>query len=289
MATSTALTRRSKIPTGRIAVFVILFVGAFVAIVPFLYMLSHSLKSYGESTTRASAIVFDPDFWPQKLRWENYERAWREAKFSLYFKNSVIISVITVLGIVFVSSLASYAFAKLRFAGRDVIFAVLLMTLMIPETVLLIPNFIVVSKLGWINRLPALTVPFLGSAFFIFLLRQFFQQVPNELIESATIDGCPHPRILVSIVLPLAKAPLFTVSFLAFLGAWNALQWPMVVIQTERWRTIPVGLITFITEFGAETQLRMAGAVIAIIPILVMYFIAQKQFTEAIARSGLKG
>jgi ABC-type glycerol-3-phosphate transport system permease component len=266
----------------------LLILGAFVSIIPFRYMLSHSLKTIAETITRSSAIPFDPKFWPRVPQWNNYRVAWAEARFGLYFRNSVIITAITVAGIVITSSLAAYAFAKLRFVGRDLIFSILLSTLMIPQTVLLIPNFIIVAKLGWIDRLPSLTVPFLASAFHIFLLRQFFSQIPNELIEVAKIDGATHLRSLVSIVLPLSKAPIFTVIFLSFIYTWNLLQWPLVVTQTPRWRPITVGLSMFITEAGPETHLRMAGAVIAVLPVITVYFIAQRQFTEAITRSGLK-
>jgi len=266
----------------------LLILGAFISIIPFLYMVSHSLKTIAETITRSSAIPFDPKFWPRVPQWSNYRVAWQEARFGLYFRNSVIITAITVGGIVFTSSLSAYAFAKLRFVGRDLIFTILLSTLMIPQTVLLIPNFIIVAKLGWIDRLPALTVPFLASAFHIFLLRQFFSQIPNELIEVAKIDGATHLRSLISIVLPLSKAPIFTVVFLSFIYTWNLLQWPLVVTQTPRWRPITVGLSMFITEAGPETHLRMAGAVIAVLPVITVYFIAQRQFTEAITRSGLK-
>jgi ABC-type glycerol-3-phosphate transport system permease component len=269
-------------------VLLLLIVGAFVSIIPFLYMVSHSLKTIAETITRSSAIPFDPKFWPRVPQWSNYRVAWQEARFGLYFRNSVIITAVTVGGIVVTSCLSAYAFAKLRFAGRDLIFAILLSTLMIPQTVLLIPNFVIVAKLGWIDRLPALTVPFLASAFHIFLLRQFFSQIPNELIEVAKIDGATHLRSLISIVVPLSKAPIFTVVFLSFIHTWNQLQWPLVVTQTPRWRPITVGLSVFITEAGPETHLRMAGAVIAVLPVIALYFVAQRQFTEAITRSGIK-
>jgi ABC-type glycerol-3-phosphate transport system permease component len=251
-------------------------------------MVSHSLKTIAETITRSSAIPFDPKFWPQVPQWSNYRVAWQEARFGLYFRNSIIITAITVGGIVITSCLSAYAFTKLRFPGRDLIFSILLSTLMIPQTVLLIPNFVIIAKLGWIDRLPALTVPFLASAFHIFLLRQFFSQIPNELIEVAKIDGATHLRSLISIVVPLSKAPIFTVVFLSFIYTWNALQWPLVVTQTPRWRPITVGLSVFITEAGPETHLRMAGAVIAVLPVIALYFVAQRQFTEAITRSGLK-
>ena len=280
--------RRQRI-VGRILLYTILTAGGIVALLPFLYMVANSLKTYGETITRVSAIPFDPRFWPKVLQWVNYEEAWRDADFSRYFFNSVLIATLTVTGLFLTSIPAAFAFAKLRFAGKNVIFTVLLATLMIPETVLLIPNFLIIAKFGWIDRLPALTVPFMASAFFIFLLRQFFSQVPTTLLESARIDGATHLGSLIRIMLPLSKAPLFTVGFLAFTGSWNALQWPLVVTQTPRWRPLTVGLTTFITEAGPQIHLRMAGSMIAVLPVLLVYVFAQRQITEAIARTGLKG
>jgi ABC-type glycerol-3-phosphate transport system permease component len=280
---------RTRLTPAVVVLLLFLILGALVAVLPLLYMAATSLKTIAETITRSSAIPFDLQFWPERPQWSNYREAWEEAMFSLYFKNSVIISAVTVAGVITTSSLAAYAFAKLRFAGKGFLFTLLLSTLMVPETVLLIPNFIMVSRLGWVDRLAALTVPFMASAFFIFLLRQFFAQIPNELIESSTIDGCTHPRILLSVVVPLSKGPLFTVAFLDVIGSWNALQWPLVVTNTPTWRPIAVGLTTFITEAGPQTQLRMAGAMISVAPIILLYFLAQRQFTEAISRSGLKG
>jgi len=252
-------------------------------------MLATSLKSYGETVTRVSAIPFHRDFWPTTPVWGNYVTAWSEVNLGRYFLNSVIIGSVTVAGASTTAALAAYAFAKMRFHGRELIFAAILATLIIPETVLLIPNFIVVSALGWVDHLAALTVPFLGSAFDIFLLRQFFNQVPNALLETARIDGAPHVSVLLRIVVPLAKGPLATVAFLGFLGSWNSLQWPLVVTQTPRWRPISVGLTRFIAEAGPETQLRLAGATIALVPVLFVYILAQRQITEAISRTGIKG
>ena len=296
MATSDARASRAPraLPIRRgvglsILRYVVLGCGAFVALMPFLYMIATSLKSYGETVTRVSALPFHPDFWPAKPMWQNYVVAWSEVNLGRYFANSVVIGVLTVAGACSTSALAAYAFAKMRFPGRDAIFAAILGTLIVPETVMLIPNFIIISSLGWIDRLAALTVPFLASAFDIFLLRQFFNQVPNALLETARIDGSSHFTTLVRIVVPLAKGPLATVAFLDFLGSWNALQWPLVVTQSERWRPISVGLTRFIAEAGPETQLRLAGATIALIPVLVVYILAQRQITEAISRTGIKG
>lgn len=283
-------TMHRKQVLNKTLLYIVLTLGAFVALLPFLYMLANSLKTYAETVTRVSAIPFDPRFWPKKLMFENYARAWTTGGgLGRAFLNTVVIATTTMTGVLITSCFGAYAFSKLRFPGRDVIFAVLLATLMIPETVLLIPNFIVIASLGWVDRLPALTVPYMASAFFIFLLRQFFNQVPTALVESARIDGATHGYILTRIFIPLSKAPIFTVGFLAFTGSWNALQWPLVVTQTPKWRPISVGLAKFITEAGPETHLRMAGAMIALLPVLVVYIIAQRQITEAITRTGLKG
>jgi ABC-type glycerol-3-phosphate transport system permease component len=267
----------------------VLLVGAFIAILPFLYMIANSLKTYGETITRVSAVPFVSEFWPKVPQWGNYGEVWSDSDLGRYFLNSVVISVVTVAGIFATSTLAAYGFSKMQFAGREVIFTIFLATLMIPETVLLIPNYLIISRFGWIDRLPALTVPFMASAFFIFLLRQFFAQIPNTLVESATIDGSTHLRTLGQIVLPLSRAPLFTVGFLAFTGAWNALQWPLVVTQTPRWRPIAVGLTQFIQEAAALIHLRLAASMVALAPILLVYIVAQRQITEAITRTGLKG
>lgn len=274
---------------SRVLLYLLLTVIAFVAIMPFLFLIANSLKTYGETVTRGAASPFAAEFWPSIPQWSNYPEAWTDADFSEYFINSIIISAVTLLGVYAASIPAAFAFSKLEFAGKNLIFTILLATLMIPETVLLIPNYLTIARFGWIDRLPALTVPFMGSAFFIFLLRQFFNQIPTQLLESARIDGDTHLGMLFRIVLPLSRAPLFTVGFLGFTGAWNALQWPIVVTQTPRWRPISYGLASFIDEAEALIHLRLAGAMIALLPVALVYIVAQRQITEAIARTGLKG
>jgi ABC-type glycerol-3-phosphate transport system permease component len=280
---------RPRFTVGRLLVIVVLVLGAVVCVLPFLFMLATSLKTVGETITRVSPMPWKPDFWPEFPQWINYVTSWTTANFSLYFRNSVLTALITVAGVMITSALAAYAFAKMRFAGSKVVFAIFVATLIIPDSVYLIPNFITITRFGWYDTLAGLTVPFIASAFYIFLLRQFFAQLPNELLESARIDGAGHVRSFASIVIPLSGAPLFTVAFLAFVGSWNSLQWPLVALRTERWRPLTVGLTMFMTEAGPQNQLRMAGAMIAVVPVVVLYFFAQKQFTEAIARSGIKG
>jgi len=271
----------------RIFIYIILIIGAFISLVPFVWMISTSLKSLGEA--------LGASFLPSELHFENYLEAWKRAQFSEYFLNSFLITLITLAGELTFSILAAYAFARIDFPGRDLIFSIMISTMMIPAMVFTIPNFLTVTWLGritsipWINNWPALTIPFMGSIFSIFMLRQFFMQVPDELYDAAQMDGAGHLRFLIQVVLPLSKAPLMVIIVLSFIGTWNSLAWPMLVTNTPDWRPISVGLMNFVNEAGQEINLTMAGAFITIIPILVIYFFTQKQFTESIARSGLKG
>ena len=264
-----------------------LAVGGMVAAFPFVWMLLTSLMKQGETLRRVLV--------PEELQWENYVLAWREADFGLYFANSLIITGLQVSGILLFSLMAAYSLARMRFCGRALVFSSILAMLMVPEAVTLVPNFLTVSWLHrhspfpWLNSWPALTVPFMTSAFSIFLLRQFLWRIPRELWDAAQIDGAGHVRFLFQIVLPLCRAPLVTVGMFAFIGAWNALAWPLLVTNTPDWRPISVGLQQFVSEAGAEAHLQMAGAVIATIPVLLVYFLIQKEFTEGISTSGIKG
>lgn len=283
--------KTSRIRTRRLSrnflTYLVLVFGAVIAIFPFFWMISTSLMSLGEA--QGTRLL------PSAVHIENYANAWQEAKFSLYMWNSVRITFITLAGELVVSILAAYAFARIKFPGRELIFALLLSTLMIPAMVTIIPNFLTVTWLGrigpikWINNWPALTIPFMGNIFSIFLLRQFFIQIPDELFDSAQIDGAGHLRFLWSVVLPLSKAPVLVIIVLSFIGTWNALAWPLLVTNSPAWRPVSVGLYSFIDEAGQRINLMMAGAFIVIIPVLVLYFITQRQFTESISRSGLKG
>ncbi|MFV1948516.1 MAG: carbohydrate ABC transporter permease [Anaerolineales bacterium] len=271
----------------KIFTYTLLIIGAAVSIVPFIYMISTSLKTIGEA--------LGSSFFPSELHFENYGEAWQRGNFPVYFWNSIRITGISLVGSVSISVLAAYGFARVKFPGRDLIFGIILSTMMIPAMVTIIPNFLTVTWLGrigpikWINNWPALTIPFMGSVFNIFLLRQFFAQIPDELFDAARIDGSGHLRFLFQVVLPLSKAPLMVILVLTFIGSWNSLAWPLLVTNTPDWRPISVGMMNFVSEAGQEIHYIMAAAFITIIPILILYFFTQKQFTESIARSGLKG
>lgn len=271
----------------RVFTYIVLIIGALISLVPFVWMVLASFMSLGES--------LGATFIPAELHFENYAQAWQEAQFSHYLLNSVIITVITLAGELLFSVMAAYAFARMKFPGREVIFGILLSSMMIPGVVTMIPNLLTVTWLGrigpipWIDNWPALTIPFMGSVFSVFLLRQFFAQIPEELFEAAKIDGAGHWRMLTQIALPLSTAPILVITVLSFIGAWNALAWPLLVTNSPKWLPIAVGLYEFVSDQGSKVNLIMAGSVITIIPILVLYFFTQRQFTESIARSGLKG
>jgi ABC-type glycerol-3-phosphate transport system permease component len=269
-----------------IAIVTALTAGAIVSSAPFAVMIAQSLMTLGETLTRAPL--------PAAPQWGNYAEAWRDADFGRYFRNSVVITAATILGVLISSALAGYAFARIDFPGRNAIFTLLLSTLMIPGTVTFIPGFLlirgdVVPWGSWLNTLPALTVPFMASAFVIFLFRQFFAQIPDELFDAARIDGAGHLRFLTTVVLPMSRPVATTAGLLTFVSAWNEFLWPLLVTTTPRWRPLAVGLANFVDEAGARTHLLMAGSVITIVPVLVIYFFTQRQFTEGIATSGLKG
>ncbi len=273
---------------GKALLYIILLFGAVVFIFPFFWMISNSLMTLGETITRQLV--------PKVPQWINYKEAWEQANFSKYFLNSVLVTLGTLTGLLFTSILAGYAFGRIEFKGKNILFGIFLATMMIPESVTLIPNYLLIRGTiiplpggTWINTYWALTVPFMANAFSIFLLRQFFAQIPDELWDAARIDGCDHLRFLVQIVMPISKAPIMTVLLFGFTASWNAFQWPLLVTTRDTWRPLMVGLYGFVQEAGPYTHWLMAGAVITIIPILIVYFLTQKQFTQGIATTGLKG
>ncbi len=279
---------------GRAFGYLVLVAGGLLALLPFLWMLSWSLMTNVEVTV---GRVF-----PAQVLWANYGTAWDKANFSQFMWNSSRITAITVCGLLLFCIPAAYAFARMRFQGRNILFAIMLATLMIPDIVTLIPNFLTIvwinrlsqSLFGpagaWMNNWPALTIPFMASAFTIFLLRQFFSQIPDELWDAARIDGAGHLLFLLRVVVPLSRPAIMTVVIFSFIGSWNALLWPLLVIQTDEWRPVAFGLTKFVqADAGDEFHLQMAASVIMILPILALYFFAQKQFTVGIATTGTRG
>lgn len=267
----------------RMALYLVLTLGALYTATPFVWMLLTSLKTHGE------ALREPPTLLPKVWHFSNYVTAWQAAPFERYFLNTFFICLCVVVGIAITSTLAAYAFARMEFYGRDVIFVMLLSTLMIPFETIIIPNFIIIRKLHWLNTYPALIVPWIASVFSVFLLRQFFSQLPQDLFDSAELDGAGHLRLLWSIVLPLSRGPLAAVTLFAFLGSWNSLLWPLIITNSQSLRPIQLGLTVFLSQEGSEPHLLMAASAFTIAPIVLLYFVAQRQFMEGFVSSGLKG
>lgn len=275
--------RPAKIKPGDILLHLALLTGSVIMLLPFAWMLSTSLKQPGEIFT------FPPIWIPSHLAWENYVKTVSVMPFGRFYLNSLIVAAsITVLQLL-TSSLAAFAFARLRFPGRGALFLLYLATLMIPFHVMLIPNFILMRFLGWFDTYAALIFPPAFSAFSTFLLRQYYLSLPGELDEAARIDGASSLRIWWQVIIPLSGPVLAALTIFIFLGAWNDFLWPLVITNSLEMRTLPVGLTAFQGQFKVEWHLLMAGAVIAMLPILIIYVLAQRKFIEGLAMTGLTG
>ena len=269
--------------TKRFFLYAVLIAGALIMIAPFVWMLSSSLKAPHEISLKYIKWL------PETPQWQNYKIAWEAAPFSTYFRNSFFIAAVCMLIEVVFSSLAAYAFAKMNFFGKNVLFVLFLGTMMIPGEVMLIPNYITMVNFGWIDTYYALIIPWTVSVFSIFLLRQFFMSIPHELFEAALLDGCGKFKYLITVMLPLSKPALATVMLFKFIGSWNAFLWVLIMTNTPRMRTIPVGLTYFVSDVGAQYNYLMAASTFAMAPILILFLLLQKQFIQGIARTGLKG
>ncbi len=222
------------------------------------------------------------------IRWLNYIQAWTAVDFPKYYINSIIVAIAVTFGQVFTSSLAAYAFARLEFPGRDQIFLAYLGTMMIPGEVTIIPIFILLKKLNWIDTYQALILPGMFSAYGTFLLRQFFLTIPKDLEDAAVIDGCGKLRIYATIIMPLSKAALATLTTFVFMGSWNNFMWPLIVTNSDSMKTLPIGLASFQGQFSTDYTLLMAASMIVLIPVIIVYIFNQRFFTEGIVLSGLK-
>ncbi|MGE8202960.1 carbohydrate ABC transporter permease [Heyndrickxia sp. NPDC080065] len=264
-------------------VYLLLIIGGILMLLPFVWMISTSLKASNE------VMMMPPKWIPSTFHWDNFVKAWEAAPFGRYTLNSVIVLVLSTIGELITTILAAYAFSRIQFYGKEIIFAILLGTMMVPGEVLLIPNFVTLVNLGWIDHYEALIVPWLASIFSIFLLRQFFLGIPKELSYAAKIDGCSDFRFLWSIMVPLAKPALITIALLKAIGSWNAFLWPLIATNSKEMRTLPVGLTSFSTETGTVYELLMAASTMIILPMIILYLILQKYIIEGVAKAGIKG
>ena len=256
---------------------------AIVMVIPLVWMLVTSLQTLDETRH------YPPTLWPSSLQFQNYTDVLRQAPFARWFVNTLIVTVIVVIGNLFFCSLAGYAFARIRFIGREVVFVLVLATLMVPFQVIIIPSFLIVRSFGLIDTLGALILPNLAGAFGIFMLRQFFRTLPIELEEAARIDGASRLGILFKIVLPLSGPALATLAVITFLWTWNDFLWPLITIYSAQNMTIQLGLTTFQGAHQTNTNLLMAANVMSVLPVLLLFFFAQRYFVRGIATTGLKG
>ncbi len=299
--------RKRKEMISNLIAYIILSIGAFTMVIPFLWTISTALKDPSDVydgrfiPQRFSYIYVDKDgkFVPgsayregyKEVRswWANFVKAWIAVPFDKYYRNSLIVATITTLGQLVTCTLAAYAFARLRWFGRDAVFLLYLGTLMVPFTVTMIPVYILFKLLGLVNTLVAVILPALFSAFGTFLLRQFFVSIPYDLEEAAFIDGANRLQILWHVILPLSKGALATLGTFTFLFQWNDFLWPLVVLNSDEVKTIPIGLTAFQSAYGSQWELVMAASLIALIPVILIYLFNQRFFTESIMLTGFGG
>lgn len=264
-------------------VYIILIIGALTMLLPFFWMISTSVKTPGE------ALAMPPVWIPDVLQVENYTRALAAAPFGRYFLNSVIVTAVSTLGELFTTILAAYAFARFKFYGKNVLFVLLISTMMVPGELLIIPNFVTLSNWGLINTYSSLFLPYLASIFSIYILKEAFEAVPDEIYFAAKVDGCSDWRYLWTVMVPLAKSSIVSIAILAIIGSWNSFIWPLIVTTEQSMRVLPVGLQAFTTEAGTQYELLMAASTIVVVPMIIIYIFLQKYIIEGLATGGSKG
>lgn len=275
---------RMKHVLSQILLYALLIVGAVIMVFPFYWMISSSLK------TRIEVSQFPPQFIPNNpFNFDNYRVAFKQAPFATYFLNSVVVCVCSVAVVTFTTILAAFAFSRLKFPGREVIFSALLSMMMLPFEMLVITNYSTIIHLNLNDSLAALVLPFISSIFYTYIMRNFFASIPESLYWSARVDGCSNWRYLWKVMVPIGRPSLVTVILLNALASWNSFMWPLLVIKSTPRRTLPFGLYAFTTEAGAAPELIMAASTVVVLPMIVLFLFARKQILRGVARGGLKG
>jgi multiple sugar transport system permease protein len=268
-----------------VARYALLIVLALLFAAPFLWMISTSLTPADQVLDRSRPLI------PPHPAWHNYAEALTVLPFGIFFKNTVIVAILSVIGQTFSAAMVAFAFARLNFRFREALFLLVLSTMLLPSQVTMIPTFVMWTIPGWIDSLKPLIIPsfFGGGAFFIFLLRQFFRTIPTELEDAARIDGCGNFRIFWHVALPLSKPALATVALFSFVFHWNDFLGPLIYTQTIEKKTLAVGLNAFKSLHGTEHHLLMAASVAVLAPVIVVFFLAQRYFVQGVVTSGVKG
>jgi len=262
--------------------YLFLFLISFIGLLPFYWMVSCSLK------TNENMFLMPLQWFPHPINWNAYGDAWKAQDFTRYFLNTTFVAVAITVGNLLLASLAGYSLAKFRYFGRGVLFLLILSTMMLPLEVTMVPLFLIVKKFGWPNTYEGLIVPFIVEGFGVFLMRQYLQSVPNELIEAARIDGASELRIYAQIVMPLCKPALAALGVFTFREAWDMYIWPLIIVTKDSLRTLPLGISLFMSSFGTAWDQLMAVAAIGTLPMVLLFFFLQRSFIKGIAVTGLK-
>jgi len=275
---------RGEVMTAHLATHVLLALAAAVTVVPVVWTVLSSLKMN-------DSVFAVPMRWlpTSPLQWNNYTDAFKVAPFGRFFLNSAIIAVSVTATTIFFGAMAGYGFSKFRFPGRNLLFGLILTTIMIPFPVIMIPLFALVRNFGWVNTYRGLIIPGALTGFAVFMMRQFIQAIPDEFFDAARIDGAGEVRIFLTMVLPLARPALATLGILTFLDSWNNLLWPLIVIQSDNMETVPLGLTRFSTRYSSNYVQMLAMSVIASLPVLVVFVIGRRQIINSLMLSGIKG
>ncbi|MFH1406955.1 MAG: carbohydrate ABC transporter permease [Candidatus Omnitrophota bacterium] len=275
--------RKQKESFAKLAAYILLSLAGITMLIPFLWMLSTSLKDPG------SVFTYPIRWIPSPIVWKNYLEVLHVVPFARFYLNSVIVGLVVTFGQVMTSSFAAYAFARLNFPGRDKLFFAYLATMMIPGSVTMIPVYVLMRLLGWVDTYKALIIPAMFTAYGTFMLRQFFMTLPKDLEDAAKIDGCGYFGIYWKIIMPLSKPALATLTTFTFMGSWSSFMWPLLVTNKMELKTLPIGLESFQSIYTTNWTLLMAGSVMAMLPVIIIFIFNQRFFVEGIKLTGIKG
>ena len=268
---------------AKLLTYAILIAGAVFILLPFVWMILTSVKPGKE-------VQKMPPVWiPSKIQWQNYVKAFKAVPFFTYLKNSILVTVMITSCELITTILAAYAFAQLEFRGKNLLFLLLVATMMVPGEILTIPNFVTLARLGWINTYKAMVAPWATSVFSIFLLRQQFASIPQSYYKAARMDGCSDLRYLFTVMVPMSRPTVVSIALLKIINSWNSYLWPLISTNSREMRTLPVGLAYFSTEAGTDYNTLMAFSLMIIAPTIIVYLLTQKYIIQGVSKTGLKG
>ena len=275
--------KSKKVNWGHVIVFIILILCMIVTLLPFVWMILTSLK------TQAESICIPLKIFPEKPLFSNYAAVFTKIPFAKMYLNTAVTATVIVVVQLILCSMAAYAFGRIKFPGRNIIFGTLLAVLMVPSSFFILPQYLMIQKMGLLNTIPALFIPGLFSAFGTFLMRQFFMALPNELEDAARIDGATEYGIATKIILPLTKPAFASMGILSAMGVWNAILWPLLVLKGAEKFTLPIGLNTLLTPYGNNYDVLIAGSMFGILPIFIIFLIFQKYIIDGMTAGAVKG